>query len=439
MTALAAARSFLDLLDDLPSVTKPRTNTDVLLKHAAGTVRQLLAVVGAMEQDASDEAELDDVLSQWRLACPEHGVLCKGADCCCADRHQDVPRPGAEVRKSVLDGTASPLEPGRSMEGPGPAAPDLSHLPPMAGPGEPECSATSERDPAWDSAYWACTARKGHPERWHAEHHADGAPYAAESPDAAWPVVLKETGLPVWADGLPAHLGPLTVCGAEMGREPGKAALASYWVCNAVPAHAPLDHVAFAPWGHRLAGSPLARWASVHPGAGLADLPLTGTHCQCPARNGMVYHDRETCTDPVVAKLGWFAGDSVTGWPVRPLPEDVRRDGMGAQGEPATGVVAPGANTVPPRTDVPRPVDDGSHPRETEPAVGTQPVTAVGPGHRNGHEPATAVRCLCQPGDPSHPGPDDFEDCHCDCHLDESAEPAEPFRVSAVGEEGEIG
>jgi hypothetical protein len=28
--------------------------------------------------------------------------------------------------------------------------------------------------------------------------------------------------------------------------------------------------------------------------------------CGCPARDGMIYHDRATCTDPVVARLGWY-------------------------------------------------------------------------------------------------------------------------------------
>ena len=27
-----------------------------------------------------------------------------------------------------------------------------------------------------------------------------------------------------------------------------------------------------------------------------------------------------------------------------------------------------------------------------------------------------SARCLCEPDDPSHPGLDDFEDCHCACH-----------------------
>jgi hypothetical protein len=26
----------------------------------------------------------------------------------------------------------------------------------------------------------------------------------------------------------------------------------------------------------------------------------------CPESAGMIYHDKETCTDPVVAKLGWY-------------------------------------------------------------------------------------------------------------------------------------
>ena len=30
-------------------------------------------------------------------------------------------------------------------------------------------------------------------------------------------------------------------------------------------------------------------------------------HCGCPIQNGMTYHDRETCGDPVVARLNWFA------------------------------------------------------------------------------------------------------------------------------------
>lgn len=29
--------------------------------------------------------------------------------------------------------------------------------------------------------------------------------------------------------------------------------------------------------------------------------------CECPRRNGMTYHDQDTCTDPVAARLGWYA------------------------------------------------------------------------------------------------------------------------------------
>ena len=28
--------------------------------------------------------------------------------------------------------------------------------------------------------------------------------------------------------------------------------------------------------------------------------------CNCPVRDGNVYHQRASCTDPVVAKLGWY-------------------------------------------------------------------------------------------------------------------------------------
>lgn len=81
MTApLTAAESFLTLLDDLPSLQKPRTNTDVLLRHAAAHIR----------------AQQDEILAlRHRLDA--------------AERFDDVPRPGN------LDET--PGE--RSVPGPG--------------------------------------------------------------------------------------------------------------------------------------------------------------------------------------------------------------------------------------------------------------------------------------------------------------------------------
>lgn len=39
--------------------------------------------------------------------------------------------------------------------------------------------------------------------------------------------------------------------------------------------------------------------------------------CRCPSRDGKVYHDRATCTDPVAARLNWYA-DEV---PERPVFE----------------------------------------------------------------------------------------------------------------------
>lgn len=73
---------------------------------------------------------------------------------------------------------------------------------------------------------------------------------------------------------------------------------------------------------------------------------------------------------------GW-PGAHLSGSPLSPA-QDRRRDGMGAQGEPATGHAV--ANTVPPRPDVPRPVDEGPQAPETSPP-GAGRVTAVGPGH----------------------------------------------------------
>ena len=29
--------------------------------------------------------------------------------------------------------------------------------------------------------------------------------------------------------------------------------------------------------------------------------------CDCPERDGNIYHQRATCTDPVVALLDWYA------------------------------------------------------------------------------------------------------------------------------------
>lgn len=31
-----------------------------------------------------------------------------------------------------------------------------------------------------------------------------------------------------------------------------------------------------------------------------------GRGCGCPARDGMIYHDQATCTDPIVARFGWY-------------------------------------------------------------------------------------------------------------------------------------
>jgi hypothetical protein len=31
--------------------------------------------------------------------------------------------------------------------------------------------------------------------------------------------------------------------------------------------------------------------------------------CNCPEYGGMIYHQQATCTDPVAARLGWYAPD----------------------------------------------------------------------------------------------------------------------------------
>lgn len=80
---------------------------------------------------------------------------------------------------------------------------------------------------------------------------------------------------------------------------------------------------------------------------------------------------RRTKRDAAEAVLaGWTArdrGDRAGIWPLpqrEPAGEDVRRDGLGAQGEPATGAALAGVNTVPPRTPpsksgtVPPPVEE---------------------------------------------------------------------------------
>lgn len=131
MTApLTPAESFLALLDALPSVTRPRTNTDVLLAHAAATIRGLLEEVRVLEQDAEDAAVADVIDRAFAEGMP--GALdyasvvdgccircqrldpaqpCKGCYC-----HEDVPRP---ERSDML----ADSEESASL---GPAAPDLS-------------------------------------------------------------------------------------------------------------------------------------------------------------------------------------------------------------------------------------------------------------------------------------------------------------------------
>lgn len=243
----AAAESFLALLDDLAGAkAKPSgAAAAVMLAHAATHLRGLLDQVRELEREAEDEAALDEVLAAVRSEI----------------RGQAAASPGGKSRPrnpAWPFTTDAPRPDGPSpVAGSGPGHRDLSHLPPMAGAGEDMCRAESALDPGfWDR--WDCTARRGHPERWHAAHDEEtGEPHAALFPDAAWPVAARETGLPPWGAawrGLGSAPGA-GYCGATEGR----------WTCSAVPDHAPLDHVAFAPWDSRLAGAVLARWPSARP------------------------------------------------------------------------------------------------------------------------------------------------------------------------------
>ena len=74
------------------------------------------------------------------------------------------------------------------------------------------------------------------------------------------------------------------------------------------------------------------------------------TTAACPAADGAVKADS---TGP--GRLTLLARA------VRAQLPGVRRGGMGAQGEPATGTTLPGANTAPPHTDVPRPGSLAEH------------------------------------------------------------------------------
>lgn len=405
MTArLSAAESFLLLLDALPSVRKPRTDKDVMLGHAAEVIRDLLD--GAVT---------------------------------------DVPRPG--LAASIETAQPEPAGPGHL---------DLSYLPPPAGDGEDMCQAESQPDPAANGARWLCTARRGHPERWHAAcDEFTGEPHAAEFPGAAWPAADIETGLPLMA------LSTRLECGASDGTR---------WLCNAVQGHAPLDHVRFAGAVQaRIAGRVLARWASV---PGLPDAALTHwlafdnpdtmepyNACEAVHGSGVAVPWLVDCPACIVIITSSLAGTG-NGHPLRPpawvcsgcskpctgyrqddglcvdcytsrTPENVPRPGELPDHGPA--VIHGDAGPAHPSQNVPRPVDDGPQDREPDAADGSQLPAAVGPGHHDvpgqqihGDAPEqTAGRQHHGPPHASTPG--------------EAASPGRaPFRLAAV-EDGDTG
>lgn len=142
------------------------------------------------------------------------------------------------------------------------------------------------------------------------------------------------------------------------------------WLCNAVQGHAPLDHVTV------VRGVVLTRW----PSAPVADYPDDLTQVEITEEEhaeAVAYLTDKRGGIPPSLQRVIDMGGRIKG-PIPRPPEDVRREGMGAQGEPATGP-SPRANTLPPRTDVPRPGTEEQHPG----AGGSIPPP--GPGHLNGH------------------------------------------------------
>lgn len=103
--------------------------------------------------------------------------------------------------------------------------------------------------------------------------------------------------LPVPVPCLPLRArSPELMCGAEDGD----------FRCTAVQGHQPLDHAAWDEDGTLLASWPVTVPFSGLTAAGCISDAGAPRSCQCPEENGMVRHQRGTCTDPVVIRLGWY-------------------------------------------------------------------------------------------------------------------------------------
>lgn len=94
--------------------------------------------------------------------------------------------------------------------------------------------------------------------------------------------------------------------------------------CTAVQGHQPLDHAAWDEDGTLLASWPVTvpftgltrprpdaldrlieETARTEPARRISDAAAPRP-CQCPEENGMVRHQKDACTDPVVIRLGWY-------------------------------------------------------------------------------------------------------------------------------------
>jgi hypothetical protein len=108
--------------------------------------------------------------------------------------------------------------------------------------------------------------------------------------------------------------------------------------CLAVSGHAG-DHVPYPvteeAWPQDPAAAEQKRLDALESQLGPSVTPAAG--CGCPSADGKTYHQQETCTDPVVAALGWYAGP-------KPGPT-AEQDGTGTTGrDEITPATAAGRN-----------------------------------------------------------------------------------------------
>ena len=70
--------------------------------------------------------------------------------------------------------------------------------------------------------------------------------------------------------------------------------------------------------------------SDVFPESPLSSPPATATgECGCPERDGRIYHQQGSCTDPVVARFGWYASSPP---PATATPGQAAREAFGELG-----------------------------------------------------------------------------------------------------------